>query len=301
MEGISSVVSIPGWLDPSDQTAVHVPLPRGAMRAPHLAAGPFAQALLAQNLDTLIACDMHVLPFVQALAQCAPDMKLFPMPDPALAERLHDKWAFYQALEHHQIATPKTRLVCGPADLHALTEAPYIVKPRNMGGGAGVQKVDNLDALWDLANTLPDHMVPFLVQDYIDGEDVDVSVLAQEGRVLALCAQRWLTDDMLDFSAHPTAEAIARQIISEAGYTGVVHFDMRECRRTGALQVIEANPRFWGTADVAARAGINFAALGLAACHGRPLPPADITTLRLKAERVDALGQELSARGLQVG
>jgi D-aspartate ligase len=53
-------------------------------------------------------------------------------------------------------------------------------------------------------------------------------------------------------------------------WTGVAHLDLRVDGRSGAVTVIEANPRFWGSVLGSLHAGVNFPYLTCLASLGQP-------------------------------
>src|SRR3989304_3891130 len=88
---------------------------------------------------------------------------------------------------------------------------------------------------------------PLILQEFIPGKDIDLSVLAVGGRVVASAVQQWPDSGMLEFCEHPEVEELGRKVVSLFNYDGVAHFDMRIDERTGRVLVLECNPRFWYT------------------------------------------------------
>jgi predicted ATP-grasp superfamily ATP-dependent carboligase len=58
--------------------------------------------------------------------------------------------------------------------------------------------------------------------------------------------------------------SLGRDICRASGYHGVAHIDMRIDERTGQVNVIEFNPRFWGSLIYASWMGVNFLEAGVA-------------------------------------
>jgi len=58
-------------------------------------------------------------------------------------------------------------------------------------------------------------------------------------------------------------------------WSGVAHVDLREHAATGRIDVIEVNPRFWGSLLGSLHAGVNFPQLTALSALGVPLPAVD--------------------------
>lgn len=122
----------------------------------------------------------------------------------------------------------------------------------------------------------------YIVQTYVEGDDVDVSVLAVNGTVLAHTIQQALTSDrerpygppnFIEFLDEPMVEAVGRRLVSALGFTGLAHIDLRYDADRRNVYVLEINTRVWGSILGSLRAGINFPQLACLAALGRPMPP----------------------------
>lgn len=196
----------------------------------------------------------------------------YPVSEPSLIETLNDKGKFAALLKELGLPTPPTRLISSEVDpvLDSLT-FPVIVKPTCEEGGHGVRRFDSRTAL---DATLPRlarrYGLPLLVQDFVPGIDIDLSALADHGRITAWTIQKGHPSrpDLLEFVEHPRILEIGTELIRRCKYNGIVHFDMRIDQRTGEPTVIEANPRFWSSMRHSMWMGVNFPALGLEQARG---------------------------------
>jgi predicted ATP-grasp superfamily ATP-dependent carboligase len=111
-------------------------------------------------------------------------------PAPAVAATA-DKWAFGERLREAGLPTPRSVRFDADAAPVALGY-PLIVKPVRGAGCEGVARVDDAGELRSvLAAVASDGGAPVLLQEYVDGTAVSVSLLAARGRaqVLALNSQ----------------------------------------------------------------------------------------------------------------
>jgi len=207
----------------------------------------------------------------------------YPVSEPSLIETLNDKGKFAALLRELGLPTPPTRLISSEVDpiLDSL-DYPVMVKPTCEEGGHGVLRLDSRTAL-DVMLPRLGHRYgwPMLVQDFIPGIDIDLSVLADHGRIAAWTIQKGHPSrpDLLEFVEHPRVLEIGAELLRRCKYHGIVHFDMRIDQRTGEPTIIEANPRFWASMRHSMWMGVNFPALGLELAEGRD-PSAEFHPVR---------------------
>jgi predicted ATP-grasp superfamily ATP-dependent carboligase len=105
----------------------------------------------------------------------------------------------------------------------------------------------------------------------IPGHDVDISVLANRGEIVAFTIQRDEAPDKKCFVVDERLRAAAAEIVRATQFHGLAHFDMRVDADSGAVYAIECNPRVWGSLPFSVWAGVNFIQLGCQlALGGRP-------------------------------
>ena len=224
--------------------------------------------LAARNSQTVLIpfdCDgIRMANRVQGRLQ----VKTVPVPDVATLDLLEDKWSFHAFCSQHALPVPLTRFVGTKeaVDFDAVAAEfglPFVLKPTNWSGSLGVQIVTSRsqfeqDILGD-ARYVFDTLV---VQQFIEGEDACLSVLANRGRLLALAIQR-LVLNRIEFMPNAGLEVIASQICRDSVYHGVMNLDVRIEKDTGKLFLIEANPRFYASLTAAVSCGLNFVAESL--------------------------------------
>ncbi len=172
--------------------------------------------------------------------------------DAALIRTIADK-ASYPALAER----------CGfqtPAVLDA-PQAPgrYIQKPRWGFGGEGVDE-------WRPG----DRRLPAsIVMPFIEGDDVDASLAAVDGHIIASTAERSLGPGMRAYYRDDVVEAAAASVARGLDYTGLLHIDMR-VGPDGVPWIVDINPRIWASHWMAQSAGMDIAGTWLKAMRGEP-------------------------------
>lgn len=229
-------------------------------------------------IDVVIPAD---LASTFELAKLSDDaLPRFPVASPEALETLHDKWHFQQLLRRHELPTPCTQLLRRGSDGSELElPFPVIVKPAASEGGFGIQRCNDSEELARL-RARPEHQQgDWIAQEVIPGHDVDLSLLADHGRVVAYTIQQDEDADKKRFLHDPQMLEIACAIVNATQFHGLAHFDMRVDERNGKLYVIECNPRIWGSLMYSVWAGVNFVALGCRVARGERLtismPPSE--------------------------
>lgn len=225
-----------------------------------------------QKIDWIVPAD---LPPTLLLARWERDPdapRIFPCSRPELIERLNDKWEFHRLLGELGLPTPRTRLLESAVGVDRRPpDVPLILKPVRGEGGRGILRVDSPAGLpATLDRHAAEHRWPLVAQEYVPGQDIDLSVLADHGRIVAWTIQRRSASrpSTIEFLQHPRVLELGSELIRAVGYHGIVHFDLRIDERTGQPLFIEANPRFWGSLRHSVWSGVNFPALGIEMARG---------------------------------
>ncbi|HJV53336.1 MAG TPA: ATP-grasp domain-containing protein [Noviherbaspirillum sp.] len=192
-------------------------------------------------------------------------LRVTPIPDLATLDMFDDKWRFYQFCTRHGFPVPATRFLSSKAALDygavaAEFGVPFVVKPLNQAGSTGVRIIrskEDCDASI-LRNDEYDYG-PLIVQRYIDGPDIDVSLLATGGQLRAYAVQQNAPSKIV-FVPNADLEALAARLCQAGAFHGVMHVDARIDAATGKVYLIESNPRFWATLTASVWCGLNFVA-----------------------------------------
>ena len=192
-------------------------------------------------------------------------------------EALTDKRSVHALAKQLDIPVPETRLVECP-DAAAMATAglqfPVVVKPyrsRIWSQGrwisAGVRYAFSLDELRRLAQTLEEFSRhPFLVQEYVEGHGAGVFALYDHGHALTFFAHRRLRErppsggvSVLSESVEldPHLRELTRRILDHVGWHGAAMVEFK-VRPDGRPYLMEINPRFWGSLQLAIDAGVDF-------------------------------------------
>lgn len=244
-----------------------------------LAVASIKEYLIDNSIDFIMTGGSESSAFLNKYKSDFDFVKTFPTMDSAKLEQIDNKWQFAQILMSKGISTPATLYIDSKDAVSSANKTfienkfkfPLIVKPVHGDGGQGVCKIANFEELQE--HILGDHSynsLPLIIQDFIDGYDIDLSFIAQDGVVLSQAVQRWTDEDVLEFCRHDEIELLGEKIIRLFDYNGAGHFDMRIDYKSGKAYVIECNPRFWRSITAAMWAGLNFAETAVNSGMGLP-------------------------------
>lgn len=192
-------------------------------------------------------------------------LNISPIPITPTLDMLDDKWRFHQFCKQNLLAVPLTRMCASKAELEfsELASAfglPFVVKPTNQAGSHGVKVINSKAELEKeiLHNAAYLH-APLLAQQFIDGPDIDISLLSDRGQISAVAVQQAYRGNVR-FVECAGLEDMAARLCHASAYTGVMHIDARIDRRSGKIFLLESNPRFWASLTASVACGLNFVA-----------------------------------------
>ncbi len=193
-----------------------------------------------------------------------------------------DKGILADFLQGHHL--PHPRSITGPGEFKKQISGfpmPALVKPRTSGNGEGISKYADRAKLEELVALNLHFFDGYMIQEYMDGIDVDCSMLCRDGIILAHTTQKSLymsakpyqPAEGIEFVHDAQVLELAERLAKTLHWNGIIHVDMRRRAANGEVEIIEINPRFWGSIQGSLHAGVNFPLLACFAGTGREIPP----------------------------
>ncbi len=195
-----------------------------------------------------------------------------------------NKWKLAGYCENNQIPVPKSFLYTKGDKLLASSfegiKFPVIIKPlEGFGGGIGIEVFKSRERLVKHLQEKVDQ--PTIIQNFIKGYDIDCSILAKDGEILAYTIQKgnltgktpFMPHIGLEFVSNSELYEVVEKLIKSLKWDGVAHLDLRYDEEEDLYKVIEVNPRFWGTLDASYLMGINFPYLLIYLTLGHQIDP----------------------------
>lgn len=179
----------------------------------------------------------------------------------------NNKGLLNKHLEENSLPFPKSQIIKKGIefDINKI-DYPVLVKPtEGIGGGVGIYVFKEKKALVDFLNS-DKFDCTYLIQDYVEGYDIDCSVLCKNGEVLTYTIQKPYLLSSSKFAPQLAVEFIeedvlldgVKKLMKSLNWSGVAHLDMRYDKNTNEFKAIEINPRYWGSVEASVFAGVNF-------------------------------------------
>jgi predicted ATP-grasp superfamily ATP-dependent carboligase len=253
------------------------------------------------DCDVVVPVDERAIEVLARSPDRPPRPAVFPIPTLEQLDVARDKWRFHQRCIELGVPVPATVRIDSPRELaDASFDRPRFVKPARGSNSEGARRLDTRADAASYASQAKSW--PVLLQDFVPGEDVDVSVLCDRGELVAWTCQRAGGDvHARRVQPEPAALDAARAVVKALGWHGLAHFDMRQSARDGSIVVFELNPRFWLSLMFSTWAGVNFADLGVRLALEEPLPfsPARSGVVRRPLLRPSTLARALVRDGVE--
>jgi predicted ATP-grasp superfamily ATP-dependent carboligase len=211
------------------------------------------------------------------------------VPSVEAMELATDKGRLTRFLQERGIPCPRT-LHAGGDEVRARNfdglRFPVLAKATNLAGGEGIHRCADQDELIKAIGELEARRLNFLVQELVEGPDVDCSLIAEEGEILAWTTQRGVRKTHfgaapveLVMEPHPRLVEHVGAVLRELRWSGVAHIDSILDTRDDSYCILEINGRFWGSVLASTAAGINFPQLLVTRAAGLPVPRQEFSTL----------------------
>jgi predicted ATP-grasp superfamily ATP-dependent carboligase len=206
---------------------------------------------------------------------------LVPAPGREIFERFTNKAFMTQHAVKNQVPVPATYFPKERSDALALSgelRYPVLIKPAGSTGGRGIRMAANPE---DLESILEESKGTVMVQEYVEGEDLELTLLFFHGEPLAGSAYVSLRNHPLPYGPPIACRTIRDDQLMEFGirmlksldYHGVAHLDFRRDRRDGVPKLLDFNVRLAGTNEISARSGVDFALMLYKLALGEKLEP----------------------------
>jgi predicted ATP-grasp superfamily ATP-dependent carboligase len=194
-----------------------------------------------------------------------------PLPDIGSLEIARNKWLLNQFACRHSLPAPESVLVAFKPDFQERVtglEYPVLLKPTSLTDGQGIRRFET-PAKLGMFLAGQDEAVyedKYLIQTYVPGSDLGLSVLCRDGEILAYTIQRGVISASerfgplmaMEFIRQDDLLGIGQRLLSELRWNGVAHIDFRQDSRDGQFKIIEMNARYWGSLLGSLVAGVNF-------------------------------------------
>lgn len=208
--------------------------------------------LIAQNKERLVNFIKIALPEYEAM------------------NFLGNKFSLLSHASNLGIPCPKTKLITSIADIYKYKnnlQFPLVLKPLNGSGGCGIEYILKESELKTKAEKIISKYKKFLMQDYIPGNlYYGVSVIfnrkneMRSAFVHKKMRQYPTTGGASTYAVSvklPKLVELTEALLKSLNWYGVANVEFKIDQRDNIPKLMEANPRFWGSLQLAISSGIN--------------------------------------------
>lgn len=225
--------------------------------------------LRRRDYDVLLPVhDATVVPVAKHRARLADHVGVPIQPHERLLVGL-DKYRTVKAARAAGVPHPTT-LAPDELDLDAVADElgyPVVVKPRRGSQRLGVTVCDSRDELERVVAETRDRHGPVLLQEYVpDGGELGVyTVYDCDTRLRGLTVQRRVRSNppeggpstLRETVRDPELVRLADDLLSSVGWRGAAMVEFRVDARTDRPQLLEINPRLWGSLALTVHASVD--------------------------------------------
>lgn len=220
--------------------------------------------ILEKNIDVLFPVEIEnirlISKYIKQFKLLVPKLVL---PATDSFDIANNKWNMYKLLKENNINSPLTYLsseflMNNNYDL----EYPILLKPFVGMGGFGIETIEDETSLINLIQKNQDS----IIQRFIKGYDIDMSVLCMNGKILAFSIQKGYIYSTALYSAPLGVDFLyceelfetVLNLIKKLNWSGFAHVDLRYDEIEKNYKVLEINPRIWGSIEASNKVGVNF-------------------------------------------
>lgn len=233
--------------------------------------------LQSRNYDLLIPmADLTAFLVSQTKKKLSSSTRI-PLPEIEIFEKASDKAEVLRLAQENGIPIPRTYFIEGfdeIKDLSSRLAYPVVIKPRRskffVGNGwvhAGVDYAHSADELILKCNSQKKLLPPPLIQERVTGSGYGVFALFNRGKPRAIFFHQRLREKPPSGGVSVLSESIpvdplmkryAVRVLEKLRWHGVAMVEFKFDRKDHQPKLMEINPRFWGSLQLAIHSGVNF-------------------------------------------
>ena len=199
------------------------------------------------------------------------------LPSKEAFEIAYDKKKSFEWLAQNGFPIPKSNIMKLINDNYPL----IVIKPTVAQGSKGLKYVRPAHYFTDHSDQYNYFDGNHIFQEYIPGENYGFFAIYREGKLHSHFMHKRIRQ--YPITGGPSACAmsvkepglldIGRQVFDRLDWNGVGMVECVRDNRTGEFKIIEINPKFWGSLDLAIHAGVNFPDLYCRLANGENVRP----------------------------
>jgi biotin carboxylase len=205
-----------------------------------------------------------------------------PIPSVEVFQKSINKYLLAEFLASNNIPSPATIFAGKSTEFYSKLknmQFPLLAKPAIGNGGIGIRSLNSYEkAERFFREELNGKFGDYVAQEFINGFDIDCSILCREGEIIAYTIQRGIIPRARSFAAPGGIQFlknddlfdVVRKFVKQIKYNGIAHIDLRYDNLTKTYKILDVNARYWGSLTGSLLAGVNFPYLACLMAKGIP-------------------------------
>ena len=240
-------------------------------------------AIKRTNADIIFPVDEAAVDFFSKnMDQFKEIVALPPIPSVEVFQKSINKYLLAEFLASSNIPSPETIFAGKSTEFYSKLKNmhfPVLAKPAIGNGGIGIRSLKNYEkAEKFFKEEMNGCYGDYVAQEFIDGYDIDCSILCQDGEIVAHTIQRGIIPRSRSFAAPGGIQFlknddlfnVVKKFVKEIKYNGIAHIDLRYDNLTKTYKILDVNARYWGSLTGSLLAGVNFPYLACLMAKGMP-------------------------------
>jgi predicted ATP-grasp superfamily ATP-dependent carboligase len=229
------------------------------------------QTLSERRYDLFIPSDDHALEVALAHREQLQAITTCLLPPDESYQKASDKYETMCLAKSAGVPHPETLWPQDVAEVERIASGllyPAVIKPRKSSGSRGIRIVANAGELIETYREITALYPRPMIQEYIPaGERYDVCLLYNRvGQLRSSFVQREVRHFPVEIGPSTVQESVWMPELVEQAVTllqglpwqGVVEVEFMRDPRDGVPKLMEINPRFWNSLEMAVQAGVDF-------------------------------------------
>jgi len=202
---------------------------------------------------------------------------IHPVSDEDTLKTINDKWKLNSWLKKNNFPFSNAVQFSKETEMNKLLDIlslPVLLKPITGIGGKGIKLINSIENLKSEISENEVYTKDYFIQEYIDGEDIDISFFAINGKILFYTIQKGIVSGQLTYSKgiefvkNKEFFDLTTAIVSKLNFSGIAHLDFRFDSKRGTYILIDFNARYWSSLEGSRIMGVNFPLLAVAYSMG---------------------------------
>lgn len=233
--------------------------------------GKFLELIRKEKFDCIITLDEAATEIALENRAEIENYSTLPLPSMEAFKSANNKWEVIKIAGSLGVPVPESYLPENDDEISAAIEKlrfPMIIKATNGSGSRGVKKIGNKEEFDKYYPEIKEKYGTPILQELIptEGQGHGVGCLVDKGQTIVSFSYKRLREypvnggpsTLRESTDNPLVKEYSRKLLEKLNWDGVAMVEFKMDVRDNTPKLMEINPRFWGSLQLAQVSGINF-------------------------------------------